>query len=91
MLHRFSFIIQKYGQLQIHVKNVLTHFVEDYSDRMSFTKWPKVIKNEDVYKITNTEQWSLAIKKRRMRLFGHVKNARKYSSTKSTNICPRTI
>ena len=36
------------------------------------TKWPKVIKNEDVYKITNTEQWSSVIKKRRMRWFGHV-------------------
>ena len=35
MLHQFSFIIQKYEQLQIHVKNVLTHFIGDYSDRMS--------------------------------------------------------
>ena len=36
------------------------------------TKWPKVIKNEDVYKKTSTEQWSLAIKKRRMHWFGQV-------------------
>ena len=35
-------------------------------------KWPKVIKNEDVHKITNTEQWSSVIKKRRMRWFGNV-------------------
>ena len=34
MFHRFSFTIQKYGQLQTHVKNV-THFIGDYSDHMS--------------------------------------------------------
>ena len=34
MWHRFSFIIQKYGQLQIHVKNVFNHFIRDYSDHM---------------------------------------------------------
>ena len=74
MLHRYSFI---YNSEIWTITDTCEKRIDSFHRRLfrSYvfnTKWPKVIKNENVYKITNTEQWSSVIKKRRMRWFGHV-------------------
>ena len=35
-------------------------------------KYPKIIKNEDLYQLTNATPWSEIIGERRLRLFGHI-------------------
>ena len=59
MLHRFSFIIQKYGPCEKRIDSFHRRLLRSYVLNI---KWTNVIKNEDVYKKTNTEQWLLAIK-----------------------------
>ena len=35
-------------------------------------RWPKVIKNEDVYRLTKAKPWSTEISERRLKWFGHM-------------------
>ena len=35
-------------------------------------RWPKILKNEDVYEKTKTEPWSKTIEKKRLKWFGHL-------------------
>ena len=35
-------------------------------------RWPKIVKNEDVYEKTKTEPWSKTIEKKRLKWFGHL-------------------
>ena len=35
-------------------------------------KWPEKISNEELYKKTNTREWSKTVKERRLRWYGHL-------------------
>ena len=45
-------------------------------------RWPKIVKNTELYEKTGVEKWSSIVKKRRLSWFGHV--LRLYTSKKST-------
>ena len=41
-------------------------------DAVHNVKWPKIMKNEDVYKKANVIPWSRVVKKRQLSWFGHL-------------------